>query len=194
MHAFEYETRPLRSALLGDAVLPVWRHDQGTEPGRIFLWEQRYWLSFARCTNHVEYRKKERARGRFQLLRHDWCYEANNDVIPSSADSGFGTFVFSTRMLVAWLATGVVNGWLDGQGGDAMWQALRNAGRVAQDGFEANPVPTSIRVVDSTVIVGNGNTFSVNVQNLVASWPSLPGEWSAMRHRSFFADHFAEVQ
>ena len=96
------KSHPLRSTLLGSAVVPVHQILEA-DIGHALLFEQRCWLHFLDIPDQVKFRKNEMKHEYIQKLLLEWGLD-HTDFYPGGNHSTIvKTRCFSIPLLISWL-------------------------------------------------------------------------------------------
>ena len=177
-----FDPWPLRSLLLGSTVVPVYRRSDG-EVGRLFVWEQRYWLAALGITDGTKWRKYEKRRGWLDVIvqRWDLCPE---DFIFSDhfTGQGFSTVVIGSHVLLGWLMRMFAVSWRHCHCVRARNCAgcLNGFLLLAEEGFAQQPGACVI-TVDGVDLHVRPELFRLDLTPLLGPWPDIGLEWQTIR-------------
>ena len=95
----------LRSELLGSTVLPVYKRSVAdADIGKLFFFEQRYFMADFGIKNAVTWRKHEKAKGTLKKMCDDWKLPDGDVIEPVENEPGFQTLMLSSAAMLGWMA------------------------------------------------------------------------------------------
>ena len=178
--AGRFAVHSYRSTLLGPGFLPVFQWSEGAV-GRSFFWEQRFWLEAMKIMDKPEYRKREKRQAYLENLSRDWGLASCDFVRRGDGDGSIKTTIMSSPMLIAWLFMKMRH-FEKARGPDrsqpciVALHAIFRAARTNRLDIAMLPRFTFLGVV-----LQLSPACTLDLRDIVARYPGLPGEWQAIR-------------
>ena len=182
MMANLYNATPLSATvgLCGDSCMEMFQWADAS-PGRSFIWEQRYFLSFFKIRDGIEYRKRQKQCSYLESVTVDWALSPADFILPDGSPGSMKTICFTSRGLLPWLFSMHRNA-IRGHSADmvpCVEHSVQAYYATAAAGCRSLDAWPSFDVFNITFTPGAD--FRVDLRPLLDHYTALPGEWSNLK-------------